>query len=101
MSVAATIDALGVGDLGGQMASSIDCRMVMRVDESAPPPEGRSGARRVGALGAREVRRLGPLGDSGLRRLSQPARISCSIGGSMLPPERITTVRPGGVEPFR
>ena len=33
--------------------------------------------------------------------LSQPARISCSIGGSMLPPDRITTVRPCGVEPFR
>jgi hypothetical protein len=47
------------------------------------------------------VHRLSPLGDSGLRRLSQPARISCSIGGSMLPPDRITTVRPGGVAPFR
>jgi hypothetical protein len=35
------------------------------------------------------------------RRLSQPARISRSIGGSMLPPDRITTVRPGGVAPFR
>jgi len=32
---------------------------------------------------------------------NQPARISCSIGGSMLPPDTITTVRPDGVEPFR
>jgi hypothetical protein len=32
---------------------------------------------------------------------SQPAIVSCSIGGSMLPPDRIITVRPGGVEPFR
>ena len=32
---------------------------------------------------------------------NQPARISCSIGGSMLPPDTITTVRPCGVEPFR
>ena len=32
---------------------------------------------------------------------NQPARISCSIGGSMLPPDTITTVRPCGVERFR
>jgi dipeptide/tripeptide permease len=29
------------------------------------------------------------------------ARISCSICGSMLPPDRIITVRPGGVDPCR
>ncbi len=42
-----------------------------------------------------------PVGDSVLGGLSQPARISCSSGGSMLPPDRIITVRPGGVVPLR
>jgi POT family len=62
--------------------------------------------------GRRDYRRRGRIRDRALdqqadggralgRRLSQPARISCSIGGSMFPPDRITTVRPGGVAPFR
>lgn len=45
---------------------------------------------------AREFAYFGIIG-----ALSQPARISRSIGGSMLPPERIITVRPGGVAPLR
>lgn len=114
MSLAAPIDEMDAGDLPrpdvlehglvavrnygfGHSAAACTCW----VDGSAPLPQGRCGARRVGALDAREVRSLGPLGDSGLRRLSQPARISCSICGSILPPDRITTVRPSGVAPFR
>lgn len=54
------------------------------------------------ALDAREILCRKPFGGAALYGLKrQPARISRNIDGSMLPPDSITTVRPGGVTPIR
>ena len=118
MSVAAPIDEVDAGDLSRARSprawrcgrAQLRVRafggdLLMRMDGLAPLSQGSGGAGRVGALDAREVRHRCPVGDPaelpGHLSLNQRPESRCSSEGSTLPPDRIITVRPGGVAPFR
>lgn len=105
MSIAAPIDAIDAGDLPWPdvLAHGVVAVHSYGFGHSAAACScGWTGRRRyLKAAAEQEVRYLSPVGDPGRRGLSQPARIACSIGGSLLPPDRIITVRPGGVAPCR